>query len=152
MRAQSPDNWLQTTRVYLAVSAALHLGWEMLQLPLYTIWRTGTPGEIAFAVIHCTAGDLMIASLTLLIALLAFGHRAWPAEASGSVITATIGLGAGYTVYSEWLNTTVRKSWAYTEMMPIVPGLGTGLSPLLQWLIVPAIAFAVAVRAKSRTA
>ena len=151
MRAQSPDDWLQTTRVYLAISAGLHLGWEMLQLPLYTIWRTGTSGEIAFAVVHCTAGDLMIASLTLLIAILVLGRSAWPAEALRPVILAAIALGAGYTVYSEWLNTSVRKSWAYTEMMPIVPGLGTGLSPLLQWLIVPAIAFAVAVRAKSRT-
>ena len=143
-----PDDWLQTMRVYLAVSAGLHLGWEMLQLPLYTIWRTGSSGEIAFALIHCTAGDLMIASLTLLIALLAFGRRAWPAVASRPVILATIALGAGYTVYSEWLNTTVRKSWAYADMMPLVPGLGTGLSPLLQWLVVPAIAFAVAVRTK----
>ena len=27
--------------------------------------------------------------------------------------------------------------------MPVVPGLGTGVTPLLQWLIVPSLAFAI---------
>jgi hypothetical protein len=51
-------------------------------------------------------------------------------------------LGLCYTVFSEWLNTQVRQSWSYTEAMPLVPPLGTGLAPLLQWLIVPGIALA----------
>ena len=44
-----------------------------------------------------------------------------------------------YTVYSEYLNTVVRGAWAYTEWMPTVPWLGTGLSPLAQWLIIPTV-------------
>ena len=142
----SDGHWLGMIRVYLASSVVLHLGWELLQLPLYTIWRTGTRGEIAFAVVHCTAGDLMIASLTLLVALVVLGGKAWPAESMGAVVVTAMALGAGYTVYSEWVNTVVRKSWAYTDLMPVVPVLGTGLAPLLQWLIVPSIAFALAMR------
>ena len=57
-------------------------------------------------------------------------------------LAATLAIGVGYTVYSEWLNTTVRKAWAYSELMPTLPMLGTGLSPLLQWLIVPIFGFA----------
>ena len=49
-------------------------------------------------------------------------------------------LGLCYTVFSEWLNTQVRQSWSYTEAMPLLPPLGTGLAPFLQWLIVPGIA------------
>ena len=30
-----------------------HLLWEMVQLPVYTIWRTGKTGELASAVAHC---------------------------------------------------------------------------------------------------
>jgi len=48
--------------------------------------------------------------------------------------------GLWYTVFSEWLNTQFRQSWSYTEAMPLVPPLGTGLTPFLQWLIVPAVA------------
>jgi hypothetical protein len=41
----------------------------------------------------------------------------------------------------EWLNTQVRQSWSCTEAMPRLPPFGTGFTPFLQWLIVPAIAF-----------
>ncbi len=43
----------------------------------------------------------------------------------------------GYTVYSEWLNVYVKGTWAYSDLMPIVPGLEVGLSPLIQWIVVP---------------
>jgi hypothetical protein len=49
-------------------------------------------------------------------------------------------LGLGYTVFSEWLNTQIRQSWSYTAAMPLLPPLGTGLTPFLQWLVVPGIA------------
>lgn len=136
----SERDWLSALRVYLAASAVMHLVWEVAQLPLYTIWRTGSVGEITFAVLHCTAGDVMIATLLLVAALVAFGSAAWPASSLQRVVAAVVSLGMGYTVYSEWINTVVRKSWAYTDAMPILPVLGTGLSPLLQWLIVPAVA------------
>jgi hypothetical protein len=39
------------------------------------------------------------------------------------------------------MNTTVRKAWEYSKLMPTIPILDTGLSPLMQWLIVPTIGF-----------
>lgn len=116
--------------------------WEVAQLPLYTIWSTGSPQEIAFTVLHCTAGDLMIVSLTLGLALVCFGGPAWPHERFLPVMLATLAIGIGYTVYSEWQNTVVRKAWAYSEFMPTLPPFGTGLSPLLQWIVVPMFGFA----------
>jgi hypothetical protein len=49
--------------------AALHAG---------AIWSTGSFGEMAFAVAHCTLGDVMIAGLALLSALALFGRPCWP--------------------------------------------------------------------------
>ena len=135
------SNWLRALRTYLGACAILLFVWEVLQLPLYSIWSTGTFSEIAFAILHCTAGDLMIASLSLLIALLIFGNFAWPSERFVVVMVTTLGIGIGYTIYSEWMNTTVRKTWEYSKLMPTIPMLGTGLSPLMQWLIVPTIGF-----------
>ena len=150
MALQSRLDWLPAIRVYLGLSVISHLAWEILQLPLYTIWRTGTPREIAFAVVHCTAGDFIIASLALLAALLVVGDRAWPRERFVPVMIASLMIGIGYTVFSEWLNTVSRKSWAYSELMPVVPWIGTGLSPLLQWLAVPAIGFRALRRCSNR--
>lgn len=39
----------------------------------------------------------------------------------------------------EWLSTQVLHSWAYGPAMPVVPGLRVGLSPVLQWLVVPLV-------------
>jgi hypothetical protein len=141
MTPYSQSNWLQAVRIYVGTLVLLHFVWEMLQLPLYAVWSNGSYQEIAFAVLHCTAGDLMIASLSLLIALLVVGKFAWPSERFVTVMVTTLGLGVGYTVYSEWMNTTVRKTWEYSNLMPTIPLLGTGLSPLMQWLVVPTTGF-----------
>jgi hypothetical protein len=131
----------------MAVIVVANLIWEVLQLPLYTIWTTGSAREIAFAVIHCTFGDALIALAALIIALISAGTKGWPAERYNSVLALTLALGVGYTIFSEWLNIVVRASWAYSPLMPVVPVIGTGLSPLLQWIVIPAIALTGARRA-----
>ena len=137
--------WPQALRLYLGVSLVAHLVWEILQLPLYTLWSTGTLRQQAFAVVHCTLGDAMIAGLSLLLALALFARATWPHASSSRVYWASLAIGVGYTIYSEWLNINVRGSWAYSDLMPVVPILGTGLAPLLQWFVVPTLALWVAI-------
>lgn len=139
-------DWIVALRRYLVVSLAAHLLWEIAQPPLYTLWTADPVQRQAFAVLHCTAGDEIIAGLTLLVALSFVAPVDWPREGMPLVWIATVGLGAGYTVYSEWLNVYVRGNWAYSDIMPTVPVIGTGLSPLLQWLVVPTLALWVATR------
>lgn len=138
--------WLPALRTYFVVMLFGHLLWEVMQLPLYTIWATGTWRDIAFAVAHCTAGDMLIAAVCLLGALLLAGDARWPAAGFARVAGAAWLMGVGYAVFSEWLNVTVRASWAYADAMPVLPWIGTGLAPLLQWMIVPAVAFRMAYR------
>jgi hypothetical protein len=129
--------WLPMLRGYLVWTVAAHLGWEIVQLPLYTIWAEETPGYIAYAVAHCTAGDVLIAGATLALALVLAGRGAWPAERFWPVAMLATVLAVAATIYIEWLNTSVRLAWAYTDAMPVVPVLGTGLTPLAQWLVLP---------------
>jgi hypothetical protein len=110
-------------------------------------WRTGTPREIATALIHCTDGDILITTITLAAAALAQLFR-WRAFGWRMVFTAII-LGVAYTVFSEWLNVDIRRSWSYTAAMPVLPLFGTGLTPLLQWLVVPGLAFAITHRGRA---
>ena len=77
--------------------------------------------------------------------LAAQASPAWPESSLRSVYLAATVTGVTYTIYSEWLNTTVRQSWAYSEWMPVLPVTGTGLSPLLQWIVVPTLALWFAV-------
>ena len=50
----SKNTTVDALRHYLLASAGLHLLWEILQMPLYTVWQSGTINEIAFAILHCT--------------------------------------------------------------------------------------------------
>jgi hypothetical protein len=139
-------NWLDALRAYIITSICAHLAWEILQLPLFTIWSTEGPRQIALAIVHCTGGDTVIAITALSFALILVGHQNWPEQSYRQVLFVTLVLGVGYTIFSEWLNVTVRGNWAYAPDMPIVPILGTGLSPLLQWILVPLVALTSARR------
>lgn len=127
---------------FVALLALLNFVWEIAQLPLYTIWRDGSWGEIVFAIAHCTAGDVLIGIFSAGGAALLTGlHGKGRAEAPAAFIASFVMIGVSYTVFSEWLNVVVRKSWAYSSFMPTVPPLDTGLSPILQWIFVPVLAW-----------
>lgn len=137
-------DWATALRRYLLASVVLHLAWEIAQLPLYTIWAAPLPSQ-GFAVLHCTLGDLMIAGLSLLAALSLIATPDWPRSGSWKVWGLLLVIAVGYTIYSEWMNVNVRGNWAYAPAMPTLPLIGTGLSPLLQWLVVPTITLWLAV-------
>lgn len=130
---------------------ALNALWEAAQLPLYTISQQGSWYEITFALVHCTIGDLLIGvTVTAVSAAVLFLLTKSPQKlASGTFLGLFLVFGIAYTVFSEWLNVEVRETWAYTEQMPVLPPLGTGLTPLLQWLIVPTLTWALMVRQRN---
>jgi hypothetical protein len=144
--------WIRALRIYLTAVAVANLIWETLQLPLYTIWQTGTLRTQAFAIVHCTIGDLIIALCALTVALIVSGDGEWPQRRFQTVAILAILLGLAYTVFSEWLNVVVRASWAYSDLMPVVTafGLRVGLSPLLQWIVIPTAALIITKRLSER--
>ena len=84
----------------------------------------------------------MIATATLLFATLFACLLGWRPFGYPMAATATV-LGIAYTILSEWLNVAVWHTWSYSPAMPVLPWLSTGLAPTLQWLVVPASAFAI---------
>ncbi len=120
--------------LFMAVS---NLIWEGTHLPLYTLWSNSEISYLVFVVVHCTAGDLMIAFATLCIALLLVGNIRSPSFRFNRVLSLTLGLGIAYTLFSEWLNVSIDKTWAYSDLMPVFPIIGTGISPVAQWIFLP---------------
>ena len=141
---EMPAIFRQTWLRFLIAIAALHLLWEIAQMPLYTLWLTGTRWAIAYAILHCTMGDILIAGVSLTIALKVFGAAIWPENRYGIVAVAAVVIALGYTLLSEWWNVEIKQAWAYRDIMPRLPGLGTGLGPVMQWLLLPTLAFQVA--------
>lgn len=120
---------------YLALTGVLNFFWEILQLPLYTLWQDSMPSVIAFAVVHCTLGDMLIAFFALLAALILAGTNAWPHKRYWTIALTAGVLGLAYTAFSEWNNTVVTRTWNYSHLMPTIWGIG--LSPLAQWCAIP---------------
>jgi len=121
--------------LWTALAGGLNLVWEIIQLPLYTIYYETDLQTIAYAVAHCTLGDALIALSSFLLAAAATRSWNWPVDRTARGATVAVTAGLAYTVFSEWFNVSVRGSWAYTPAMPQLFGLG--LLPLLQWLVLP---------------
>ena len=130
--------------LYVGLSAVGHLAWEVAQLPLYELWHTASRSEIAFAVLHCTGGDVLIASSTLFASFVVLRAWRWARLRVFQLAIVAGSLGIAYTSFSEWLNVYVRESWSYAPAMPTLPILGyqIGVSPLAQWVFVPVAVFA----------
>ena len=60
-------------------------------------------------------------------------------EAARALIASAVGL--AYIGWSEWYNVYRAENWQYMPAMPLL--FGVGLSPLLQWVFVPAVTLPV---------
>ena len=90
---------------------------------------------VVWALLHCSLGDVLIALAMFALAGIVLWRADWPASRpwTGGVIVA---IGAmAFTAWSEWYNVYRAGNWGYTASMPMI--FGIGLSPLLQWLILP---------------
>ncbi|MEK6591765.1 MAG: hypothetical protein AABZ67_01655 [Pseudomonadota bacterium] len=121
--------------LWSALAFVLNLAWEVAHVRLYTIWADAERISIAWAVVHCSLGDVAIALTMFTLAGIALRQADWALHqpwAGGTIVV--IGTMA-FTAWSEWYNVYQTGSWGYTASMPMI--LGIGLFPLLQWLILP---------------
>ena len=132
----SYDSWKFILTAYLPRLALCSLIWEIIQLPLYSLWAEPHWQAMLFPVLHCTAGDIIIGGLCLFIALTlnrAGEHSSWP---SMRICAWTIILAVSYTVFSERMN-LAQGNWSYSSLMPVLPWIKVGLAPIAQWIVVP---------------
>jgi hypothetical protein len=121
----------------LVLSFLGHFAWEILQAPLFaSLSKTDHFAGIALC-LKATSGDLAIAIAAFWCAALVGKGRNWVANTGASAPVVFFAVGLLATVGLEYLSTEVTGRWAYDGAMPLLPVLGTGLSPILQWAIVP---------------
>lgn len=87
--------------------------------------------------LKATSGDLAIALSAFWRAAFVGKGRNWVANSGASAPAVFFVVGLMATVGLEYLSTEVTGRWAYHGAMPLLPVLGTGLSLILQWVIVP---------------
>ena len=128
--------------VALAVVAfALHFAWEMGHAKWYA-----TMNELPFwtATAWCARAalwDVAISSAAYLAAALAARNARWVAKPSPLPIAVYLVLGLALTVVVE-RSALATGRWRYAPDMPTIAGIG--LSPQLQWIVVPLLIVAAA--------
>ena len=127
--------------VMLAATLLLHYAWEMLQAPLFDVFAGQSFWQHAWPCFRAALGDLAIAGGAYVVTAVLFRQIRWPFETHWfwpSVVWTVLGLLATV-AFERWALWVGR--WHYTDAMPTIAGIG--LTPLLQWIVVPAATLAI---------
>ena len=118
-------------------SFLLHFVWEFLQVPAYAGMAELPHWEGVKLCTSATIGDVGFALAAFWTASVIARSRLWLLRPRPSETAIFLAAGVALTVGFEYYYTNLSLRWTYSELMPLVPPFGTGLSPLLQWLAIP---------------
>jgi hypothetical protein len=117
----------------------LNFFWEVVQTYFYTL-KDSPFRTMLYGWIHCTLGDVLLTLLSFWVVSIFSCNRRWSMKLNRLNFIGFIMIGIIGTVISERVNVHILKSWAYNQSMPIIPWLNVGLTPILQWVIIPPVA------------
>lgn len=118
-------------------SFLLHFVWEFLQAPTYAGMAEMQHWDGIKLCTSATIGDVGFALTAFWVTSAAARTRYWFRNPKPWQLLVFIAVGIALTIGFEYYYTNISLRWTYSELMPLVPPFGTGLSPLMQWLVIP---------------
>jgi L-cystine uptake protein TcyP (sodium:dicarboxylate symporter family) len=115
----------------------LNYPWEFLQVPFFDDMPTMPHWEAVVFCTRATLGDVLIALAAFWGVAALTRNRSWILQPTLRTVLLFVAIGVVITVGLEWHATEIDDRWQYADTMPTLPILGTGLLPLIQWLILP---------------
>lgn len=141
MRAQSNGliySVLMSPEFNVALFAfLLNYPWEFLQVPFFEAMPEMAHWDAIVFCTRATLGDVLIALVAYWAVSLGRRNRAWIRQPDVAAIVGFVLVGVVITIGLEWHATEIQGRWQYGDLMPTLPLLGTGLTPLLQWILLP---------------
>jgi len=132
--------WLNIPEINVALfSFLLNFLWEMWQAPFFEGLISMPHWEATKMCTQATAGDAVIATVSFWGVALATRTRSWILRPRWREIAGFVALGVIMTIMFEAFAVGDLNRWQYAEGMPTLPFLGTGLLPILQWIIIPSL-------------
>jgi hypothetical protein len=117
----------------------LHFVWEFWQVPWYAGMSEIPHWEGVIFCSRATSGDVFIASVAYATISVVARDRYWPQDASKMRIGGFLAIGLAVTIALEWLATSKLGRWEYAHDMWTLPVIGTGIAPILQWIVIPVL-------------
>jgi|GEM_PF-708410 len=135
--------WRQLWRFFAATvltGLVLNEIWEMAQMSAYveTAGRSWT-STLGFCT-RAAVGDVGMVLGIFAVGTLAAGDLLWGLGGRWNIYATAAILGLAYAALVEYAALAAGR-WSYTERMPVVPGLGAGVWPLLQMTLLPPLTF-----------
>lgn len=129
----------------------LNYPWEFIQVPLFEGMAGAPHWEAVKGCTRAATGDALITLIAFWFVAAINGSRRWIVVESSRNLLVFVAIGVAITIGIESLAVRGRwiAQWTYAVSMPVVPVLGVGLAPLLQWIILP-LAVAALVRRQLR--
>ena len=131
------------------VAVLLNYLWELGQARLYLGMEEYNPGVFW----HCfvaSLGDGIMVLLIVAAGWIALRQPAWFVRPGVRGYLVMITTGLVLAVLVELVAVHKLGRWAYAARMPMVPGLGIGLVPIAQMLILPPLIFRIATVIEAR--
>lgn len=125
--------------VFAFYALLLHFFWEMLQTPFFAGMAAMAHWPATLFCLQATLGDVAITLVACLSAAAAARDRGWFIAPGRVELLLYMSSGLALTLALELHAVHWGKRWAYSAAMPVVPGVGVGLVPIVQWLVVPLV-------------
>lgn len=114
----------------------LHFAWEILQVPFFVQMPTMGHWQAISVCLRATLGDVAIALTSFGAAALLEQQFRWFLQPSGWALSAYLATGLIATLLLERYAIATGR-WSYSDLMPVLPAIGVGLMPIVQWTVLP---------------
>lgn len=129
-------------------ASLLHFAWEMLQTPAYRAMPDARHWDAVQTCLLARLGDVVL-TLVAYAVTAATRRRWWLGTLTAGAIASSVGTGLVITVVAEALSVYLWHRWAYAPGTPTL--FGIGITPLLQWVLLPPLTLSLAWRHLGRT-
>lgn len=117
-------------------------------MPLYEGMYYSDPNSWLLC-LQASIGDVFITVIIFLFGRLIFNTWSWPHPLDAVRITYLVLIGAVIAVAIE-ITALKAGRWNYSPLMPVIPGIGVGIVPVVQLIVLPYLGFVLAFRVLSK--
>ncbi len=115
----------------------LNLLWEGIQAPLFVFEQQTSTFLLSGCLLFCSGVDVIMTLTAYWVLSVAVRDRYWFLSKKLKCWFSFVSIGLILALVSEYTAIHTRNLWEYSSLMPVIPGLNIGLTPILQWLIFP---------------
>jgi hypothetical protein len=138
---EKPRRWRWGTLASVFILAvAVNYLWELAQAPFYVGMEIYNSAVLR----HCfvaSLGDGLMVMLIVVAGWITLQQQDWFEHPGIPGYLVMLTTGFLLALFVEWVAVHVLGRWQYTAEMPRVPGLGIGIVPIAQMLLLPPLIF-----------